>query len=69
MIASVIANTSRARNQRPFRPEDFMPKFGWDTESPAEMQAETPAERNKRLLDQVVKLNTLFGGQDLRSKN
>lgn len=38
IIASTIANTVRPRNQKPFKPGDFMPEFRRKAQSPDEMK-------------------------------
>jgi len=36
IIASTIANANRGKNSKPFKPQDFMPKFEPETEEDAQ---------------------------------
>lgn len=59
IVASTIANANRdTRKQRkPFKPEDFMPKF--ETAEP---------KTAPQILSIVEELNAAFGGKDIREK-
>ncbi len=35
IVASTVANVNRGRNQKPYRPQDFMPSFEPETEEQA----------------------------------
>jgi hypothetical protein len=61
IIAATVANTARdpKRRRRPFRPEEFMPRFG------RERLRQTWQEQ----LAIVEMLNVALGGHDLRKKN
>ena len=51
IVASVIANSNRGKNQKPYKPGDFMPSFEPETEEQA-------AERL------IAKARAALGGRD-----
>ncbi len=60
IIASTIANVNRdpKKRRRPYKPQDFMPKF--DAEKTQDWQSQ---------LAMVEMLNAAFGGADKREKS
>ena len=56
IIAATVANVHRGKKQRPFRPADFMPKFGGPVV--AARQLPTP----QQLSAKVFMINRLLGG-------
>jgi len=55
-VAATMANTSRRKGRRPYKPADFMPRFGPREDQGWEEQ-----------LSLVERLNAAFGGVDMRS--
>ena len=55
ITASTIANVNRSKNQKPFTPADFLPKF--------EKQEQTTGEQ----LQIAAMFTSALGGQDLRN--
>lgn len=56
IVATTVANAHRGKHQRPYRVEEFMPRFERYPKSPEEMLA------------YVEMLNAAFGGKDLRKR-
>ena len=63
ILASVLVNVNRGKNQKVFTPQDFMPDFWGQSVGQAEIQAETATERNDRLLPKIRNLRAIFGGK------
>jgi hypothetical protein len=57
MLATVIANANRAKRTRPYKADQFMPK--WDAKAPAERKQEMSGED---MLRAVKRLNRTMGG-------
>ena len=57
MICAVVANAHRAKGQRAFKAEDFMPEIAKKKEQSWQQQKAV-----------VEMLNAAFGGKDLRKK-
>ncbi len=58
MLASVFANANRSKKRRPFKPEDFIPK--WD--NPARWQRAEQSDED--MLRVVRRLNRAMGGAE-----
>lgn len=61
IIASTIANVNRGKKRKPYRPDDFVPRYdrAW------QRQREPAWER---MLKTVEALNKAMGGKDLRKQ-
>lgn len=57
MLASVIANVNRTKKQRPYRAEQFMPK--WDPKAPVERK---PEMSDEDMLRAVKRAHKALGG-------
>ena len=57
MLASVIANVNRTKSQRPYRAEQFIPK--WDRDAPPER---TPEMDGRDMLRAVKRAHKAMGG-------
>lgn len=64
ILAAAIVNPHRGRGQRPFVPADFLPDFWGTVNRQSEIQAETLAERNERLLPKIRNLRVIYGRQN-----
>lgn len=64
IVASTVANVNRdsKKRRKPYRPDDFMPKF-----DEAWQRQQEPAWQ--RMLRTVETLNRAMGGKDLRKKH
>ncbi len=64
IVASTVANAHRdpKKRKRPFKPEDFIPKF--EPKFERKKGRKTP----EQMLRLVEMLNVAFGGKDLRKK-
>ena len=61
IIAQVVANANRGKNQRPYTVQDFMPKF----KTPG-MEERMPWEQ---MLQKMEAYTIAAGGEDLRDDN
>ncbi len=59
MLASVIANTSRPKKSRPYKAEQFVPK--WDADARPERRPEMDGHE---MLSAVRKINRMVGGKE-----
>jgi len=57
MLMSVIANSNRGKKQKPYKPDQFMPK--WDPEAPPERR---PAMDGQEMLRAVKQAHKALGG-------
>jgi hypothetical protein len=57
MLMSVIANSNRGKRQKPFKPEQFMPK--WDPTAPPERPREMDGHE---MLRAVKRAHKALGG-------
>jgi len=54
ITASTVANVNRGKNQKPYKVEDFMPKY------------EKPKQTEKEMIQVAAMFNAAAGGIDLR---
>lgn len=57
MLASVIANSNRSKSSKPYRADQFIPK--WDKNAPAERRPEMSPEE---MIRAVKRANKAMGG-------
>lgn len=60
-LMSVIANAQRSKSQRPYRPDQFIPK--WDPKAPEARRPEMDGEQLLRTVKRLHRGMTRRGGQ------